>query len=736
MFGSRIPPFFLSTHKSLKLMDATDIPTDPSQAFRVGEWSVFPDRNEIRRGDQSTRIQPRLIQILRLLALTPGRTVSREKLLGSVWSRRMVNDEVLSRSIADLRQALADDARQPRYLETIPKLGYRLIAEVEWLPGEDTAPADCSGSVDERPKAAISPEPRDLQPRATTAHASLKRAIYLCALLLGAGTLLWTGGGRREQTPTEILDQRLQRAQPMSSDPGWELTPRFAHDGDLLVYSELEAEGTHARLRLRSRDGRVNRQLGDGQHYDLCPVFAPDDQQIAWVRRSERGCELLRAPVLGGAAITVAQCAAQVFSCPDWMGDWLIYTAAPGDDSSGAGLSRVSLRTGKVEALTRPTAAQGDDIHPRFAADGRVLYARGVEGERRLYQWSVAAGAVELPFPPSMLYGQLWLPNGQILAASDALGFRALLGIDPDTGSSRLLGGRGARHPDLAADGALVFEQASYDANLWWIAADGTGLRQLTRSQRYDAYPRLSPDGAKVLYQSNRDGPESLYLLDLDSGQEQRLPLDPSKRWAQPAWSVDGSQLLLTQYSDNTTSVWLYVLGSEAPSAIDGLPEGAHDAQFDPDGEHAWFRSGPERSGPLLRFALGDPGVLESGPPAVEHYQINALGLFLTTPGQEHLQHCPDLRGQNCKVLPIALHPKQRRNWAVADGSVYFVSSLSSASNQVQRYRLHEGIVDSLPWPRPGSLSRALDVDPHGAFAIIARTDHIDVDLMWVSPAP
>ena len=714
-------------------MNVSDIPSDPSQPFRVGEWSVFPDRNEIQRADQNLRIQPRLIQILRLLALTPGRTVSREKLLDSVWSRRMVNDEVLSRSIADLRQALGDDARQPRYLETIPKLGYRLIADVEWLPAENLAlpmPATGTSALPEQKHSSSASAPIASP---MTGKRPLRHAIYALALLLAASALLWT---YRHSPAKSDLGQRLQHAQPLSSDPGWELTPRFAHSGDLLVYAELDPERAHASLRLRSRDGRVNRLLGDGQHYDLCPVFAPDDQQIAWVRRSERGCELLRAPVLGGIPTAITQCAASVFSCPDWLGEWLVYTAEPLDDDSGAGLSRVRLRDGTVEKLTQPVAAQGNDTHARFAPDGRIVFSRGVEGERLLYQWSAAEGERKLPFPPSMVYGQLWLPNGHVLAASDALGFRALVALDPDSGGSQLLGARGARHPDLAVDGAMVFEQASYDANLWWIAADGSGLRQLTRSQRYDAYPRLSPDATKVLYQSNRDGPESLYLLDLHNDQEQRLPLDPTMRWAQPAWSRDGTRLLLTRYSGGETSLWLYVLGSEAPTAVVGLPEGAHDAQFDPDGVHAWFRTGPERSGPLLRFPLDHPASIEAGPDAVEHYQVSTAGLFLTSLDDARLQHCPDGRGKDCTALPVVLDPRQRRNWSVAAGSVYYVSAQSAVPDQVQRYRLDTGTVENLPWPRPGALSRALDVDPEGAFAIIARTDRIDVDLMWVSPEP
>ena len=729
-FSSGTSPFFLSICKPLNSKDSNSASADSLQPFTVGDWQVFPDRNELARGDQSIRLQPRLIQILRLLALTPGRTVSREMLLDRIWSRRMVNDEVLSRSIADLRQALGDDARQPLYLETIPKLGYRLIAAVNWLHAE-------SAEIDRSEAPEI--ESPTAHPAVIEAHAvdSPRRRAWPLILLIPLLALIsWNWFGSMHTGDHQHSAPDLQRAQPFSSEPGWELTPRFSHRGNLLIYSELDPQQSHARLRLRSRDGQVNRLLGESGNYDICPLFSPDDSEIAWVRRSAQGCEILRAPVLGGSAIAVASCASAIFSCPDWNGEWLVYTSEAAGADLGAGLSRVRLRDGLAEVLTRPAATVGDDTHPRVAADGRVLFSRGVEGERQLFIWSAADGAKAVPHPPSMIYGQIWRDDGQILAASDALGFRALVAIDPVSGQARLLGARGARFPDLAADGALVFEQASYDANLWWIAADGSGLRQLTRSQRYDAYPRLSPDGSRVLYQSNRDGPESLYLLDLSDGKESRLPLDPKLRWAQPAWSSDGKRLLLTRYTTDGTSLWLYTLGSDAPVAMTSLPAGAHDAQFDPDGVHGWYRSGAERSGPLLRFALDGNGAAVTVPGDVEHYQINLSGLFFTRLDDNRLQHCAGPIDGECRKLPIHLDPRQRRNWAIAAGAVYFVSAQHPVPDQITRYRLSDGFIDTLPWPRPSALSRAMDVDPQGRFAIIARTDRIDVDLMWVNPDP
>ncbi|APV49676.1 hypothetical protein BWI17_08285 [Betaproteobacteria bacterium GR16-43] len=104
-----------------------------SRPFRLGDLEVHPASGEVRGRRGPERLRPLLVDILLRLAAVPGEVVRRETLLEEVWPRRMVNDEVLSRAIAELRTALGDDARQARYVETLPKIGYRLVAPVEWL---------------------------------------------------------------------------------------------------------------------------------------------------------------------------------------------------------------------------------------------------------------------------------------------------------------------------------------------------------------------------------------------------------------------------------------------------------------------------------------------------------------------------------------------------------------------------------------------------------------------------
>ena len=102
---------------------------------RIGEWSVEPALDALRRGGETVRLEPKAMELLVVLASRPGQVVSREELLSAVWPGVVVGDEALSQVVTKLRKALGDDARVPTYIETISKRGYRLIARVQPLEG-------------------------------------------------------------------------------------------------------------------------------------------------------------------------------------------------------------------------------------------------------------------------------------------------------------------------------------------------------------------------------------------------------------------------------------------------------------------------------------------------------------------------------------------------------------------------------------------------------------------------
>lgn len=99
--------------------------------FRVGRWRVETTRNRIcsDEGDER-RLEPQLASLLLFFAARQGEVVGKDEILEGVWGTRHVADSALTRAIAELRRGLGDEAHNPSYIETIPKRGYRLLAEV------------------------------------------------------------------------------------------------------------------------------------------------------------------------------------------------------------------------------------------------------------------------------------------------------------------------------------------------------------------------------------------------------------------------------------------------------------------------------------------------------------------------------------------------------------------------------------------------------------------------------
>lgn len=108
--------------------------------FRVGTWLVQPNLNTVSRNGTTVRVEPKVMEVLVCLASQPGEPVSKEAILKAVWSDTFVTEDVLTRSISELRRTFQDDARESRIIQTIPKRGYRLVAAVERVNGRAPAP--------------------------------------------------------------------------------------------------------------------------------------------------------------------------------------------------------------------------------------------------------------------------------------------------------------------------------------------------------------------------------------------------------------------------------------------------------------------------------------------------------------------------------------------------------------------------------------------------------------------
>jgi transcriptional activator of cad operon len=98
--------------------------------IRVGAWHVDPLLGQLSKGEEVVKVEARTMRLLVYLAHRAGEVVSVDELLTQVWAGVVVTPDSVYQSVASLRRLLGDDPRQPRYIATVPRMGYRMIADV------------------------------------------------------------------------------------------------------------------------------------------------------------------------------------------------------------------------------------------------------------------------------------------------------------------------------------------------------------------------------------------------------------------------------------------------------------------------------------------------------------------------------------------------------------------------------------------------------------------------------
>src|SRR5690349_15736256 len=160
--------------------------------LRIGDWRLDPQLGQLTRGQQVEKLEARTLRLLQYLASRAGETVSIDELLDNVWSGVVVTQDSVYQAVTALRRLLGDDAKQPRYIVTVPRLGYRLIAHVSpWVDEPLPVPAAQPASA---------PRPEAAAPRiaaARPARASVRRMLplVLAAMILAAAAAgIWHAG--------------------------------------------------------------------------------------------------------------------------------------------------------------------------------------------------------------------------------------------------------------------------------------------------------------------------------------------------------------------------------------------------------------------------------------------------------------------------------------------------------------------------------------------------------------
>jgi len=153
--------------------------------WRVGDWIVDTATDQLSRGDTTLRVEARTMRLLVCLAQRAGEVVSIDDLLGEVWAGVIVTPDSVYQAVTSLRRLLGDDPKQPRYIATVPRRGYRLIAPVEMLERDGSPVAAMAATLD-----VVAPLRIDMTPPRPRAF-RLPLLFAVVALVLLAGVPLF-----------------------------------------------------------------------------------------------------------------------------------------------------------------------------------------------------------------------------------------------------------------------------------------------------------------------------------------------------------------------------------------------------------------------------------------------------------------------------------------------------------------------------------------------------------------
>jgi Tol biopolymer transport system component/DNA-binding winged helix-turn-helix (wHTH) protein len=692
-----------------------------SGVIRFGAFEVEPQAGILWKGEARIRLQEQPFQVLLALLAKPGELVTREELHQKVWNGEEFGDldHRLNIAVNKIREALRDSTETPRFVETLPKRGYRFIAPVEDIP-------------------------RPFQQAVTAGRYYWRFAWAAAGLLTLAAAALWLTRAFAPLPPPRVV--------PLTTFSGVENSPTFSPDGKQVAFHWNGEKRDNSDVYVKVVGDASALRLTSDPALDAYPAWSPDGRQIAFVSQRNGGGIYLVSP-LGGPQRKLADLAT------DWPPSWspdgrflLVakrHTEAHPDDGNGA-LFLIPVENGGPPRLflAPPRGTWYKDA--AFAPDGRSMAFVSCTGVAAgpscsiqvsdLKEGLVLSGQPrQITKQPWWTYGLAWMPDGSSLIYSAT----SMVGPTPFLWRVSVRNGREPERLELAgADawwpavdtkgGRLAFSRQFTNVDIWRLERGRKPAPFLT-SSAYDISPQYSPDGRLIAFVSGRQVHMAVWVANSDGTGAAQVSNLGSEYSGSPRWSADGRRLAFDAFEKGSGwDVWVVEASGGSLRQLTHGPADNVVPSWSRDGSSIYFSS--KRSGrPEIWRTPADGGTAvqvtrNGGHTALESLDGGTLYYTMSDGGAEGLyaKQLPD--GEEEQVVNEAV---AMRGFAVFSDGVYYLHRLGQNSFEV---RFHEfaGGREHVIGEIEGNPRYGLAVSPNRNTFLFSKFSEAEWDLMLI----
>jgi DNA-binding winged helix-turn-helix (wHTH) protein/Tol biopolymer transport system component len=586
--------------------------------IKIGSWLVDSASLRLINGDTEVKLQPKLMSLLLLLASKPGVVFSRDSLTEEIWPETSATDDTINNAIGRLRKALSTDQECERYIETIPKLGYRLCTQVlHPCPIRSEFP-ETSQAVSQENIGAHQTKRRSYVPLVLTGMLFMVIFVITVAFILAPQKKLSHADEQISSSPD--LQQPIREIL-ISNHQESELFPSISKNGKEVVFVRIAQTMDSTQLVVKHIDDQDEIILTDKKGLYTNPIWSPDGQNIAYIEIGISGCRILSTSARGGPSQFVTNCSSALVSTlrptlawsPD--GQYLIVPMQVPDMDNHA-LFRVNLTTKESEQMTFPPNNSVGDASPTFSPSGdRLAFTRTSEYfTDRVIVISTNQLLNNVQTEPIPAYfdqhvgrtlGITWLNQDTILMSSGERNIHEIWSLSLSTEKRRLLGigGHGIIHPQFNVshqsfvmaemnanadivvrkhnpDGATVISEIkstqweragslSNDKNFVGfirLIPDGTELwihnieknqtERLLKTNKFITGMTWSPNDQRLALSIIADSKMHIEVYERDTHHQYRLSITETDNQQFPIWTHDGESVIYTSQSDNKWSIW------------------------------------------------------------------------------------------------------------------------------------------------------------------------------------